>query len=74
MATKLGKQASTDGQISYRAKFLHSVARPTYNWPQFVGYMGNVGLNKMLRQIDFTMPDIDTTGDDEAGAGEHHDG
>ena len=81
MTTKLGKQASTDGQINKpglsdgcRAKFLPSVARPTYNWPQFEGYMGNVGLNKMLRQIDFTMPDIDTTGDDEAGTGEHHDG
>ena len=45
MTIKLGKQASTDGQISYRAKFLHSVARPTYNWSQFEGYMKNVRLN-----------------------------
>jgi len=43
MTIKLGKQASTDGQISCRAKFLHSVARPTYNWPLFESYMGNVG-------------------------------
>ena len=73
MTIKLGKQASTDGQISYRAKFLHSVARPTYNWSQFEGYMKNVRLNKMPRQINFTAPDIDTTCNDEAGAGEHHD-
>ena len=40
MMTKLGKQASTDGQINKpglsddcRAKFLSSVVRPTYNCP-----------------------------------------
>ena len=51
MTTKLGKQASTDGQINKpglsdgcRAKFLPSVVSPTYNCPQFVGYMENVRL------------------------------
>ena len=50
MTTKLGKQASTDGQINKpglsdgcRVKFRPSVARSAYNWHLFEGYMRNVG-------------------------------